>query len=383
MTDLRGWVCRLSVSVLAFAGAICGLYYAFAVIAPSFATQSWSTSTVVYESLMTATGLVAALLALVVLWGAPISTSSIVFSLYLACLALIAADGGRFRVLDATPLASWVSRVSQQRASGLLFAAALACCLAAGLRWSQLFPRRLEREDLHIHTVSRLARAAQGALLHTGGAWIGVGIGGFVLFASSAVLFQPWPNLQLVVTLAGPLTILVLGTLNLRVNYRAGTPAEQRRIYWVLEAGLVASILSFITFGMEIAVHVLGASSRIVVSLHAVLLPLALLSLIALLSVAVLYAGAIDSRLVIRRTVLYGATGLVLTFVFVAIEGLASELIVSRVALPDRAGGWLAGLAVALTFGPVKQWVERRLGRVMDGSSAQEIVSAGTKPTIG
>jgi hypothetical protein len=64
--------------------------------------------------------------------------------------------------------------------------------------------------------------------------------------------------LQLVVLLAVPITILVVGTLNLRVNHRAATPAEQRRICWVLAAGLVASILSFVAFGIEIAVQWVG-----------------------------------------------------------------------------------------------------------------------------
>jgi hypothetical protein len=99
------------------------------------------------------------------------------------------------------------------------------------------------------------------------------------------------------------------------------------------------------------------------------MLPLALSSLVLLLSVAVLYAGAIDSRLVIRRTALYGATGLVLTGVFVAMEGLVSEMLVSRLALSDRAGSWVAGVAVALTFGPVKDWMDTRLGRIMAESS--------------
>ena len=361
----------MAISALAAAAILLTAFYLFTIVLPAATGDveaQWRVTTIVNEGLMAAVALCAGALALVVLWLAPVTSASAMFSLYLAALAFVSADSGKFVLVDSVLEATGASEATERAVGAALFAAALSCSLAAGLRWSQLFPRRLSVADIRAHVRQPMLAWLQEAMIRRGMAWFTVGIGGFLLFATASLRFRDFTATQLAITLGVPMSVLVLGTLNLSVNHKAGTPSEKYRIYWVLEAGIVASLLSFAAMLVDVAVHVFRVQAPLISWLHAVLLPLSLLSLIGLLAIAALYAGAVDSRLVIRKTILYAATGFVLTAVFVAIEGLASEFLVARLGLPERAGGWLAGIAIALTSGSVKHRLELRLGKIMTGS---------------
>lgn len=85
---------------------------------------------------------------------------------------------------------------------------------------------------------------------------------------------------------------------------------------------------------------------------------------LAFLGVAVLYRGALDPALVLRRTALYGFVGVALVFAFTAIEDLTSSWLTERLGLGENAGSWLAGGVVALLLGPIHE----ALGRMMKAS---------------
>lgn len=370
---VQNWPARSAVTVLACSAVAVAAYQAYYTFA---ATSTATGYTLAYDAMMTAAGVTAAALGLFILWAAPVSRSALLLSFYLAAVALLAADGARFRLLNHALAALGAAPAAQRTASALLLAATLATCLAAGLHWTQLFPRRLDRHDIDAHTHSALARGVQIRTAGARAAWIGIGLGGFVVCTVSAWLLRPWPTVQLLIIFTLPIMVMVIGTLNLLTNYRAGTPAERYRIFWVLEAGIVAVTCALLALILEVAVHLLHAASPVALWLHAIMLPLTFLSVVVLLAVAVLYAGALDSRLVIRKTMLYGAVGLTLTALFVGIESLASELLTERLGLPQRAGSWIGGIAVALVFGPIRERVEHRLARAM-GRSAVHAVAAG------
>ena len=349
---------RVGVSAAALAGLSLALYHITNVIIPG-AAGGWLATRVTLEVLMTASGVVAAALALFVIWMAPVSASSAVFALYLAAVAMLAADGSRFGPVRALTHPS--DPGADSVVTALLFAAVMTTCLATGVRWTYLFPRALREEDVRRHRQRALLRSIQLAQFRGPGWWIaGIAVL-FLLFVTSAVLLDGVPALQLVIVLVLPLLLMVLSIMNLRVNFAAGGPAERERIFWVLQAGITGSILGATAVVVEIAVHLMNATGPVLAWAHAVLLPLALLALVLLMAVAVLYGGAVDPRLVVRTTLQYGMTVLVLTSVFVLIEGITSEFLVSRLRLPARAGGWIAGVIVALLFGPLQAAVARRV----------------------
>lgn len=370
---MRSWPSRLGISTVAAAALLSSGYYLWAILLPAARAgdAAWPTTGIVYDALTIAGATVAAVLALVVIWGAPVSAASAIFSLDLAALALATADGGSFRLLDAALASAGASAVVQSRASALLLAAALACSLSAGFRWTQLFPRRLTASDIAAHVRNGAVRRLQSALLNEPVGWLGLAAVVLAVFCGSALALDRWPVAQMAIVLSVATGLMAVATLNLWVNHQAGTRDERTRIYWVLEAGIVATILIAVALCVEIAYHGLGFTHGLIDWIHAGVLPLATLLVVSLMGVAALYGGAVDSRLVIRKTVLYGATGVLLTAVFVAVEGVASEFVVGRLGLPERAGGWLAGLAVALTFGPLKERLDRRI-RHRYGSAAAD-----------
>jgi hypothetical protein len=97
---------------------------------------------------------------------------------------------------------------------------------------------------------------------------------------------------------------------------------------------------------------------------HALLLPASLLALVTLLGFAILYHGAIDPALLVRGTIVYSLIAIMLTAVFVTLEGLLSQFLGDRIGLPRGAGAWLGAFAAALAFGPVRTLVERRVRAV-------------------
>ena len=169
------------------------------------------------------------------------------------------------------------------------------------------------------------------------------------------------PGLAVPATLLYVFLELTIAILFFRAAYARGDEEDRRRIYWFLEAGLIAAGTLLAAFWVELSVHVIALDGVALRWLHALILPVGFLATVLTLGMALLYKGALDSRLVVRRTLLYGAVGFTLTALFVGVETLVEEVISARLGLPDRAGAYLAGVVAALVFGPVRSAVEKRL----------------------
>ena len=86
---------------------------------------------------------------------------------------------------------------------------------------------------------------------------------------------------------------------------------------------------------------------------------------------AVFYAGAFDSGIVLKRTTVLGLTAGLAVLIFVTLETLLEELLASSLGLESRVGGIVGGVAAAVAFRPISQWIER----VMSGWSTEEPVT--------
>lgn len=324
------------------------------------ATGGDPATTRAYFALMALTGTLAGGLAVLVALRARAGGDTATFALFLGATGLAVADEGEFWLLQVlldlegpgTGADAWTP---------VLFFAALATGWAAAVRLAQLFPRPLARDDLRDAPGPAAFRRLLATSLGPRPAWLGFGLAGWLAMAAAERWLSAAITIQLM--LAMNLLVLTLAAGYLRTAHRRGDTADRRRVIWFLEAGLVAMATFALAVWVELAVHGFGAGAPLVRWLHAILLPLGLLSTIGILAVGVLYRGALDSRLVVRRTLLYGALGFVLTVVFVGVETLVEELLAARLHLPDRAGSYVAGILAAVVFGPVRNALERRLPR--------------------
>lgn len=92
-------------------------------------------------------------------------------------------------------------------------------------------------------------------------------------------------------------------------------------------------------------------------------LSLALAFLVVCLSVAVLWSGAVDPKLAIRRTTVYGTLGVLFIILFAVVESLVSEVVEARLGLPDMVGAAASGGLVAAIILPLR----RRLSEFVNG----------------
>jgi hypothetical protein len=90
---------------------------------------------------------------------------------------------------------------------------------------------------------------------------------------------------------------------------------------------------------------------------------------------AVFYAGAISPALVVRRTVVYGATAGVMLFAFSTIEGLVVELLMSAFPVNDRLASAVLGAACGLAVGPVRTRLEELVRALLPHMGATERAS--------
>jgi len=178
-------------------------------------------------------------------------------------------------------------------------------------------------------------------------------------------------------TLAGPMSfaaiLIVIGWYSMLEKYRHALPDQRRQIEWILwgtMSGLALVALAF--FGVSIAVPVAaifgwleGVEAERVLRWHQSFLALSVVTMAGLIvlgiAFSIFYHGAINPGLAIRRTAIYGLLGLVLTTVFVAVEGTVSSAIVIRMGLPAGTAPAVAGTVVALAFGPARKRVEARI----------------------
>lgn len=335
----------------------------------------------VYMLVMSTASLVAALLAILIVTRAAHDAANRLLAVALASAALaLALEQSTYVPLLVVGAVTgrYPSYGSFHGGVQLLQAAATSLAFVAALRWTQLFPVPLRPSTIRSYSGRlRGLRRVQIALLRPALLGIGVGGGAFALLALQSRLGIPGTRELTMVSLS--LATTALGAANLRCTYDASDEPTRLRMYWVVEALLVAATLLLVSFGVEAAVHLFDSRSAPVHWAHVVLLPAATFALFVLLAFAVLYRGAVDPRLVVRRTAAYGALGVALTTIFVALEGALTSLAVVRFGLPDQVAGLMAGSTVAVFFGPIRNQVERLSSSLVRALMPADALASGTR----
>lgn len=183
--------------------------------------------------------------------------------------------------------------------------------------------------------------------------------------------------------------IVFMAPLSMYYKYKHGLPDHRRQIEWMVWGTLLgvvlllvstvgvdlglggASFLGWVTPGKAMAWEV---SELAFTELGCVLMFMAMLIGIVF---SVFYHGAVSPGLAIRRTTVYSLLTLLMTTVFVAVEGAVSSQIVLHLDLPSSTAPVAAGTVVALAFVPVRKRVEAGVERLMDRIRPAELLAQG------
>jgi hypothetical protein len=237
---------------------------------------------------------------------------------------------------------------------------------AAGVRFTQLFPRPLRPEELlgepAARRPTRLPRRVLALLLRPWLLWPIVvgGQFGAIMFSSS-----------LAVRIGVIMTWCLLATLYLYTSYRHATPADRQRIFWILE-GVAIFFVANLALVLLWAMHELGVVSITVLLWSSWLDVVKGGGSLACFVLAIFFAGAFDAGLVLRRTAVTSMAGSFSVVVFIVFETTISDLLTSVAGARSRHAAIVAGVIAALAFRPVAVRVERRIGAWTRG--AQRLV---------
>ncbi|HEX8903299.1 MAG TPA: adenylate/guanylate cyclase domain-containing protein [Longimicrobiaceae bacterium] len=206
-------------------------------------------------------------------------------------------------------------------------------------------------------------------------------VAGAFAAAGAMVLLVPFDAADL---LALPILLaaVLLAATNLRGSYRRSPPAYQHRVLWVLNGVYALAWTIILAIPAAFAIYITAAvfatrrASAVADIAFYSLVGAGVLLLPAFLAIGVFYEGAVDPRLGIRKTTVYGAMGVLTLSIFVVVEGVTSASMMSVLRLPAHLGTWVAGGGVALAFGPLRRWVERRtevmVGRLLPATALAE-----------
>lgn len=236
----------------------------------------------------------------------------------------------------------------------------------------------VSRGELAIH---RFFGSPPGLLL-LGGFALGV----YGLWQTQASAFAPLLAFLLILSF----TLLTFGHAVglLFLNWRHGTAESRRAIGWIF-LGTGGTALAWFVLVNVVGLLGLGrwaAAAQDVAVDRRMLAGTALVgpSLIALAHVfslwlSVLSRGSFDAKLALRRGTGIAAMGVLLTALFVALEGAVSSQVVVRLGMPSEAGSLVAGTLVALAFVPIRNQVDRRVNHVVQRLLPAEALVAGER----
>lgn len=315
----------------------------------------------VVPALWVAEVLAAGGLALLLAWKASRRIEARILTIFLLGL-LVPGTGGALRGLG---LPDWVELV-------LVFGVVW---LGAGafVRLTAVFPYRLTAYDVQTESSARTRRAVAALdrwMLRPTTPWTLAAIGTALIAGGDAVGATGFEGIGGWLTLAGLAAIpfaLVEGVRLLRRGYRLAEVEARRRTLWMvtgLSSGtglLVVSLLVAPLLGIAL-LPLLPDFFDVTIMVSIVLIPFAPIFVIAGIATGMFYSGAIDPGLVIRRTTMYGALGILGTFAFAGVEQLVTSYLVSRFRLPESTGPIVAGGVVAVLISPLYTRLRRWLG---------------------
>jgi len=178
-------------------------------------------------------------------------------------------------------------------------------------------------------------------------------------------------------------SMLVIGNMLAAVGFSATDDAARRRALWVYQGLAFPLVLVTVVPGTVVVVIWLTGAPLGLIGITDLIAASAPLYLTASVLVGVFWEGAVDPRLAIRRTALFGGLSVVLLFMFGALEVVLSDYVLAAAGAPSGAGAWVAGGGVALAFGPIRERMKTGIDRWIDERlPATELGAAPRHPAV-
>lgn len=215
------------------------------------------------------------------------------------------------------------------------------------IRTTQLFPRALVAEDrFGIDPSSVLHRLSGPVFLLLGARRVWT-------FSLCVLLLLAITRSEVVFNV-GQFMVIAVAVLTMATSYRVGDAADRRRIYWLLLGAEILFVGRLAIMLGEFALDWYGvAPAASMRYLRAPAWTIANIGLIACLLTAVFYEGAIDPRLVVRRTAVYTLVTGALVFSFAIFENYVAERVALTLGLGEGLVEAVGAGVVALMLKPV------------------------------
>ena len=224
------------------------------------------------------------------------------------------------------------------------------------IRSSQLFPRKLTAADIAssptIWGKSPPLQKAAAFLLHPAAAWIISATATAVILVTADVhVFLPmW------------MAITATGIVYFYITLRGPDIEARHKVLWFFEAALAAAITTIAAGALDLTLgHSMTPDVRAVIQL--IFNIVNGLIMVICFAAAVFYAGAISPALIVRKTLVYGATVALLVFLFAVVEIYIAHSLIHALHVNDRFASAVLGAIFGLAFHPLKHRIEHFLKR--------------------
>ncbi len=224
------------------------------------------------------------------------------------------------------------------------------------IRSSQLFPRKLTAFDIAssptIWGKSPPLQKAAAYLLHPAAAWIiSATATAVILFTADVHVFLPmW------------MAITATGIVYFYITLRGADIEARHKVLWFFEAALAAAITTIAAGALDLTLgHSMTPDVRAVIQL--IFNIVNGLVMVICFAAAVFYAGAISPALIVRKTLVYGATVALLLFLAAVAEIYVAHSLIHALHVNDRFASAVLGAVFGLAFHPLKHRIEHFLKR--------------------
>jgi hypothetical protein len=158
--------------------------------------------------------------------------------------------------------------------------------------------------------------------------------------------------------------ITATGILYFYITLRGPDVEARHKVLWFFEAALAAAIITMFAGALDLA---LGNSVRPDVrTVIQLIFNIATgLTMVICFATAVFYAGAMSPALIVRKTLVFGATVALLLFLFAVVEIYVAHSLIHALNVNDRFASSVLGAIFGLAFHPLKHRIEHFLKRFM------------------
>ena len=224
------------------------------------------------------------------------------------------------------------------------------------IRSSQLFPRKLAAIDIAssptVWGKSPPLQKAAAFLLHPAAAWIiSATATAVILITGDVRVFLPmW------------MAITATGIVYFYITLRGPDVEARHKVLWFFEAAIAAAITTIAAGALDLTLgQSITPAARAVIQL--IFNIVNGLVMVICFAAAVFYAGAISPALIVRKTLVYGATVALLLFLAAVVEIYIAHSLIHALHVNDRFASAVLGAIFGFAFHPLKHRIEHFLKR--------------------